>query len=141
MSVAASVVIPAEPAEVWRAWSDMEAWPEWNPVYLQVSLDGALAIDTRVEMQMRHPRGRAYWTRPWLTEVVPERELSWTAKGMGLRARTLTTLEEVPSGTKLRIRGETTGVMAFAYRIAMTRKVQAKQFLDTLNAFADTMRP
>jgi uncharacterized protein YndB with AHSA1/START domain len=140
VSAAASVVIPAEPAEVWRIWSDMEAWPEWNPVYLKVDLDGELSPGTRVEMQMRHPRGRAFFTRPWLTDVVPERELSWMAKGMGLRARTLTTLEEVPSGTKLRLDAQTIGVMAFAYRIAMTRKVQAHLFLDTLNAFADKMR-
>jgi uncharacterized protein YndB with AHSA1/START domain len=141
VSVAASLVVPAGRAEVWRIWSDLEAWPAWNPVYLRVSLDGDLAVGTGVEMQMRHPRGRAFWTRPALTEVIPEQELSWTAKGMGLRARTVTTLEEVTSGTKLRISGETTGAMAFAYRIAMTRKVQAQLFLDTLNAFADKMRP
>ncbi len=140
MSVAASVVIPADPAEVWRTWSDIETWPEWNPVYLKVEMDGELASGTRVEMQMRHPRGRAFWTRPWLTDVVPGSELSWMAKGMGLKARTLTTLEEVPSGTKLRIDAQTTGFMAFAYRIAMTRKVQASLFLDTLNAFAERMR-
>ena len=141
MNVAAGVVIPASPAEIWNIWSDLEGWPDWNPVALDISLRGPLDPGTVVDMRLRHPRGRPFWTRPVIDEVAPERALGWTAKGMGLRARTLTTLEVVDEGTKLRMVGDTSGLLAFTYRIAMTRKVQGKLFLDTLNAFAARMTP
>ena len=122
-------------------WSDIGRWPEWNPVYLSCEVDDELAEGVQVVLQMRHPRGRPFWTRPRIMSVVPEQELAWTAKGMGLRARTQSQLERHPQGTKLRLASESTGVMAFAYRIAMTKKVQSRLILDTLDAFAAKMAP
>ena len=43
----------AEPAAVWRVWSDVNHWPEWNPDMNESRLDGPLrlgatgAINTR----------------------------------------------------------------------------------------------
>lgn len=141
MSVAASVVVPADPGEVWQVWSELEAWPEWNPVFVSAELGGDLAAGTAANFKMLHPRGRPYWTRPIITVVTPDEELTWTAKGMGLRARTQSRLEPHPQGTKLRMQMDSTGVMGFAYRIAMTKKVQAQLILDTLDAFAAKMTP
>jgi uncharacterized protein YndB with AHSA1/START domain len=140
VSVAAAVVVPADAEEVWRVWSEVERWPAWNPVCRSAALDGELAPGTEMELQMVHPRGREFWTRPRLEVVSPGKELTWVAKGMGVRARTQTTLLPDPRGTKVRMHADVTGPMAFAYRMAMTSKVQSQLLLETLDGFAETMR-
>jgi uncharacterized protein YndB with AHSA1/START domain len=36
----------ASPAEVWRVWSDVNTWPEWNPDMKESRLDGPLQLGT-----------------------------------------------------------------------------------------------
>jgi uncharacterized protein YndB with AHSA1/START domain len=36
----------ASPAEVWRVWSDVNTWPEWNPDMKESKLDGPLQLGT-----------------------------------------------------------------------------------------------
>ncbi len=38
----ASLETTAAPAEVWRVWSDVDHWPEWNPDMNESRLDGPL---------------------------------------------------------------------------------------------------
>lgn len=42
----ASVETKASPAEVWRVWSDVNRWPEWNPDMKESRLDGPLQLGT-----------------------------------------------------------------------------------------------
>lgn len=42
----ASLETRATPADVWRVWSDVEHWPEWNPDMLASRLDGPMALGT-----------------------------------------------------------------------------------------------
>ena len=37
----------ATPERVWRVWSDVNSWPEWNPDMKESRLDGPLQIGTR----------------------------------------------------------------------------------------------
>lgn len=39
-----SLETPASPAEVWRVWSDIDRWPEWNPDMKEARLDGPLKL-------------------------------------------------------------------------------------------------
>lgn len=34
----------AAPAEVWRVWSDVNTWPDWNPDMKEARLDGPLQL-------------------------------------------------------------------------------------------------
>ena len=36
----------ASPAAVWRVWSDVNTWPEWNPDMKESKLDGPLQLGT-----------------------------------------------------------------------------------------------
>ncbi len=36
----------AAPAKVWRIWSDVDRWPDWNPDMNQSRLDGPLRLGT-----------------------------------------------------------------------------------------------
>jgi len=42
----ASLDTKATPADVWRVWSDVNTWPEWNPDMKQSRLDGPLRLGT-----------------------------------------------------------------------------------------------
>jgi len=43
----------AAPAEVWKVWSDVANWPEWNPDIVSSSLNGPLAAGTTGTLQTR----------------------------------------------------------------------------------------
>src|SRR2546428_10371779 len=40
----ASLETAASPADVWRVWSDVNHWPEWNPDMKESRLDGPLKL-------------------------------------------------------------------------------------------------
>lgn len=40
----ASLETSASPAQVWRVWSDVNTWPEWNPDMNASRLDGPLKL-------------------------------------------------------------------------------------------------
>jgi hypothetical protein len=42
----ASLDTKATPADVWRVWSDVNTWPEWNPDMKESRLDGPLRLGT-----------------------------------------------------------------------------------------------
>jgi uncharacterized protein YndB with AHSA1/START domain len=140
MSVSVTVVAPATPAVVWERWADFARWPSWNPHCVEARLEGPLEPGTRIDMRLRHPRGRDFYTRPWLTAVEPERELSWEARGLGLRALTRTLLTPEPDGTRLTIEAGSEGRMAFTYRMTVTDKTQALIYVAMLDALTDSVR-
>ena len=43
----ASIETAAAPDRVWRVWSDVNSWPEWNPHLKESRLDGPLQVGTR----------------------------------------------------------------------------------------------
>ena len=46
----------ATPEAVWRQWSDVEGWPEWNRDIERIELDGPFAAGSRITMT---PAGQA----------------------------------------------------------------------------------
>ena len=140
MSVSVTVVAPATPAVVWERWTDFASWPSWNPHCVEARLEGPLAPGTRLDLRLRHPRGRDFYTRPVLTAVEPEREVAWEARGLGLRALTRTALRPEPDGTRVTIDADAKGRMAFTYRMTMTDRTQALIYVAMLNALTDSVR-
>jgi len=45
-----SVLTTATPDALWRHWSDVAAWPEWNPGIAEIQVDGPFAAGTSVTM-------------------------------------------------------------------------------------------
>jgi uncharacterized protein YndB with AHSA1/START domain len=43
----ASLETSAAPERVWRVWSDVNSWPEWNPDMKDSRLDAPLQVGTR----------------------------------------------------------------------------------------------
>jgi uncharacterized protein YndB with AHSA1/START domain len=140
LSVTVTVVAPAAPATAWARWTDFAGWPAWNPHCEAAHLDGPLAPGTPLDLQLRHPRGRDFYTRPVLTTVEPEREIAWEARALGLRAITRTHFAPEPDGTRITIEARAEGPMAFTYRMTLTERVQALIYVAMLDALTDTLR-
>jgi uncharacterized protein YndB with AHSA1/START domain len=140
MSISVTVVAPATAETAWERWSDFARWPEWNPGCIAAALDGPLAPGSTLDLHLRHPRGRDFYTRPRLTTVEPPRALEWEARGLGLRARTATALTPEHDGTRVTIESDARGPMAFAYRISVPDRTQALIFVAMLDALTDSVR-
>jgi uncharacterized protein YndB with AHSA1/START domain len=140
MSVSVTVVAPASPRAVWEVWTDFAGWPAWNPQCIEAALDGPLEPGTRVDLHLRHPRGRGFYTRPRLTAVEPPREIAWETRSLGLRAPTRTALTPEPDGTRVTIEADARGPMAFAYKMSMTDRTQALIYVAMLDALSDSVR-
>jgi uncharacterized protein YndB with AHSA1/START domain len=140
MSVSVTVVAPAPAQAVWDRWTGFASWPGWNPQCIEAALDGPLAPGTTVDLHLRHPRGRDFYTRPRLTVVEPPREICWEARGLGLRAPTRTTLSPEPDGTRVTVEADARGALAFAYKMSMTDRTQALIYVAMLDALSDSVR-
>jgi hypothetical protein len=140
MSVSVTVVAPAAPGAAWERWTDFARWPEWNPHCIEAELKGPLAPGTTLDLHLRHPRGRDFYTRPRLTAVEPGREIVWEARGLGLRAPTRTLLGPEPDGTRVTIKAGARGPLAFTYRMSVTDRTQALMYVAMLDALCDSLR-
>jgi uncharacterized protein YndB with AHSA1/START domain len=45
-----SIETTAAPEAIWRQWSDVERWPEWNGDIERIELDGPFAAGSRITM-------------------------------------------------------------------------------------------
>jgi hypothetical protein len=140
VSVTVTVVAPAAADAAWERWTDFARWPEWNPQCIEAVLDGPLAPGTTLDLHLRHPRGRDFYTRPRLTAVEPPRQIAWEARALGLRAPTVTTMTPEEDGTRVTIESGARGRMAFAYRMSLTDRTHALIFVAMLDALADSVR-
>ena len=140
MSVTATVVVAASSEEAWARWSDIPGWPDWNTMCLAASLNGPLAPGTQIELNLRYPRGRNFWTRPRLTVVEPPAHIAWEARGPGLVASTRTTLTPEGDGTLVSLTSESLGRLAFAFKAILGDRAQAKIHVAMLNALAESFR-
>ena len=140
MSLAARVVVAAAPTAVWSRWVDVAQWPAWNPACVSASLDGALSPGARLHLQLRHPRGRAFWTSPIVTDVDDASRLAWETRALGVRATTVTTLDPHDDGTLVKLTSESHGVLGFTYRLTFPEKAQALLWSGALTGLAESFR-
>jgi Polyketide cyclase / dehydrase and lipid transport len=140
VSVSVTVVAPATVEASWERWTDFARWAEWNPQCVEARLEGPLAPGTTLDLHLRHPRGRDFYTRPRLTAVRPPGEIVWEARGLGLRAPTRTTLSPEPDGTRVTIDADSRGPLAFAYKMTVTDRTQALIYVAMLDALSDSVR-
>ena len=45
-----SVETTAAPQAIWRQWSDVDRWPEWNGDIERIEVDGPFAVGSRIRM-------------------------------------------------------------------------------------------
>lgn len=75
-TLTAAAWIDAPPRAVWAVLTDLDRYPEWNPLFSQAA--GDLAVGRRVTLRSTRDDGRSTTIRPRVTVVTPETELRWT---------------------------------------------------------------
>lgn len=66
-------VIPATPEQVWAVLMDTKAYPEWNPVFVEV--DGSYTQGAKVQNKVRDPEGKILEMTATVTVLTLQREL------------------------------------------------------------------
>jgi uncharacterized protein YndB with AHSA1/START domain len=141
VSLSASVLVVAPPDEVWSRWTSFTDWPAWNPACVSARVDGVVEPGTRLHLELRHPRGRAFLTTPTVTDVESGSRIAWETRALGIRAPTVTTLEPHDVGTLVRLTSESSGMLGFTYRLTFPEKTQAQLWSGALTGLARSYRP
>jgi uncharacterized protein YndB with AHSA1/START domain len=136
MSYTVTVVVAAEPHSVWARLTEVAGWPDWNPACVSAEAPETFATGQRLRLQMRLPRGRAFWTTPVLIDLDEPRRLVWETRALGLRAPTATTLEPHDKGTLVTLTSESRGPFGFTYRLTFPEKTQAQMWSGALTGLA-----
>jgi uncharacterized protein YndB with AHSA1/START domain len=97
----------ADRAALWRCWSDMASWPEWNSGIAEIQIDGPFAVGTAFAMTAP---GEDEPVRMRLTEIVPGEHFTDEMDGGEFVVRTVHRLEPAGEGrTRVVYRTEITG--------------------------------
>lgn len=88
------VVIDATPEQVWAVLADMERWNTWNTDVAYLTLNGELKAGTQFIWKEKGATPTSY-----LQSVVPNQQLGWTGKAMGMSAIHIFTLIPQQGGT------------------------------------------
>jgi len=104
-----SVETAADPEVVWRLWSGITGWPQWNEGIEQIAVDGPFAVGST--FTMTPPGGEPIQMR--LTEIVPGELFTDEMDGGDFTVRTVHRLEPAAGGrTRIIYRTEITGPAA-----------------------------
>jgi uncharacterized protein YndB with AHSA1/START domain len=96
------------PAELWRHWSDMAAWPRWNNGIEKITIDGPFAVGTR--FTMKPPGDDPVEMR--IAEIVPGESFVDEMDAGDFVVRTVHRLEQGDGITTIVYRTEITGPAA-----------------------------
>ena len=100
-TMSATIQIDAPPEAVWAALTDLDRYPEWNPLFREAS--GQVAAGNRVTLRSVHPaNGRLMTVRPKITVADPGAELRWVSSLPGIiSGEHRFTLTPADGGTRL----------------------------------------
>ncbi len=73
--------VPAPSTVIWDVLSDLDRWPEWNPLYPHIS--GLLRIAQKLEVTEKFPGAAPRVIRPTVVDWVPNAQILWSHKEMG----------------------------------------------------------
>ena len=63
---------------VWAVLTDLDSYPDWNPLFRKAS--GQVAVGSRITLRSVHPaNGRLMTVKPKITVADPGAELRWTS--------------------------------------------------------------
>ncbi len=81
-TVSVTTDIDAAPLEVWAVLTDLASYPQWNPLFTEVS--GELGVGSAVTLKSVQARGRTMTVKATVLAVQPCAELRWTAGLKGI---------------------------------------------------------
>jgi hypothetical protein len=88
------ILINAAPEAVWAVLADMERWPNWNRDVTYLTLKGGLQSGTEFVWKEKGAKPTSH-----LRSVIPNHQLGWTGRAIGMEAVHIFTLEPHEGGT------------------------------------------
>lgn len=76
--LAAEIEIDAPPEIVWRVLTDFDAYPDWNPI--EIEMKGRPVAGTTLEHTSQLPGNKPMTFRPTIVEASPNRTLAWDGR-------------------------------------------------------------
>lgn len=141
MSLTVSIVVAAPIEEVWRRLTDVERWPDWNPACAFAECDTPeVGVGSRLRLQLRHPRGRLFWTLPTIAEMSPPHRFVLMTRALGFHAPLAFALTEDEAGTRVVLTSHSSGPLAFTYRLMFPEKNQGLLWSGALTGLARAAR-
>lgn len=100
-TMSATIQIGAPPMTVWAILTDLDSYPDWNPLFREAS--GQVAVGGRITLRSVHPaNGRLMTVKPRITAADPGAELRWASSLPPLMSGEHSfTLTEADGGTRL----------------------------------------
>jgi len=100
-TMSATIQIDAPPMTVWAILTDLDGYPDWNPLFREAS--GQIAVGNRITLRTVHPaNGRLMTVKPKITVADPGAELRWTSSLPGIISGEHSfTLTQADGGTRL----------------------------------------
>jgi uncharacterized protein YndB with AHSA1/START domain len=90
------IIIQTPPEEVWKILTDIDNWNKWQPGVVRAKLNGPLATHS-----VFHWKSGGLKITSTLQVVEPNRQIGWTGKALGTKARHLWVLKPYKNGTQV----------------------------------------
>ena len=82
-TMSATIQIDAPTMTVWAVLTDLNSYPDWNPLFREAT--GPIAVGKRITLRSVHPaNGRLMTVKPKITAADPGAELRWVASLPGI---------------------------------------------------------
>ena len=115
------------PAEaIWAVIADIEAWPQWNPLYTKAS--GVIRMGGPLDLEVSLPGQAPRQIRPVVTDWVPNEQLLWRLSMFGglVKSTRYLEIEELAPGSCIFSNGEMfEGVLGPTVAKRMARPIRA----------------
>lgn len=87
------VEINASPESVWRVFSDLESFHEWNPFITKAK--GEFKVGTQLELYVQPTGGKGRAFHPKVLTAERNKEVSWRSEMLGFAAEQVFKLEQI----------------------------------------------
>lgn len=126
--VTATAEVATAPLQVWAVWTDVAAWPRWNPGVRSVTLlDGARVAGPGVRARVRQPQlpAAVYEVTVW----EPPRRWVWVARSPGIVSTASHEVRDLGDG-RCRVTGSVVHAGPLAPLVALVTGGLARQYVD-----------
>jgi AraC-like DNA-binding protein len=123
VSAFAEIDIAATDREVWTVLADIASWPSWNPAVRHAVCD--LGEDQSLEVGAKFRFSTEIGTiRCRMTEVDAPHRFSWQGRVLVLGERQTWRIGSGPSGTRVTVMAEMTGLSSRLFKRRLTERLQ-----------------